>query len=276
MPYVRELVAQRAHHPARELLLDRGDRCTRPARRGGSPRSSARRAEVRRRPRRSRLSSIATSWPSRRMLSTVTSVEGIEAPLAIELEIAVWTMRHALLDADDVVERSPSRSVVEVHLEPAPSRGALAHQPDPAARPLGPEHAGLVAEDDRRRRVAAGDHARDHVGVVLVGVHRGSEKLTCGDGRHARRRGRSSRRWIILSTSCRQSKIQRLSMPCLASVRIQSSTIESGVTPMPDDAVGARAGAQGRVRQRGADRVEALPRVLVVVADHAPRRSSCR
>ena len=72
----------------------------------------------------------------------------------------------------------------------------------------------------------------------------------------------------MFSTSCRQSKIQRLSIPCLARVWIQSSTIESGVTFMPTIAVGAGAGAQGRVGQRGADRVEALPRVLLAEADH--------
>ena len=37
----------------------------------------------------------------------------------------------------------------------------------------------------------------------------------------------------MFSASCRQSKIQRLSIPCLARVLIQSSTIESGVTFMP-------------------------------------------
>src|ERR1700753_3902480 len=38
---------------------------------------------------------------------------------------------------------------------------------------------------------------------------------------------------IMFSASCRQAEIQKLPMPCLARVRAQSSTIESGVTFMP-------------------------------------------
>ena len=58
-------------------------------------------------------------------------------------------------------------------------------------------------------------------------------KFTWGDGAMPASRAILAATSSILSTSCRQSKIQKLWMPCFASVRIQSSMIESGVMPMP-------------------------------------------
>jgi hypothetical protein len=58
------------------------------------------------------------------------------------------------------------------------------------------------------------------------------EKFTCGDGASPASRAILAT-LSIWSTLWRQSKIQRLPMPCLPSVSTQSFTIESGVIPMP-------------------------------------------
>ena len=198
-----------------------------------------------RRPRRSASRRCATSWPSRRRLSTVTSVEGIERPLASERDAGVDDP-DPRLDPDEVVEGGHRRCVlwkcISSGIPPAAARSRVSEIQRRARRASTP-----ASSPSTIVTPAPAGEQREHVGVVVVGVDRGLEKMTCGEGAAAGFAAIFATMRSICAMLCRQSKIQRLSMPCLASERIQSSTIESGVEAHADDAVGAGARAQGRV-----------------------------
>ncbi len=175
-----------------------------------------------------------------------------------------------MLDADLVVQRPHRGLVVEVQLQRDAVR-MLLHEPDPPARAVGVQDAGLVAEDDRVGH-AGGGHALHEGDVVLVGVHRREAEVDLRRGDHARDLGdlRDVQHLVHVVQAVEDPEAADAVLGERADPQLDDRMRRDAHA---DDAVGARARPQDRARQRGVDRVEVGPWVALQVADeHLERR----
>src|SRR6185437_14700087 len=146
-------------------------------------------------------------------------------------------------------------------------------QPDPPARALGLEHAGLVAENDRGWDVRVGERL-DHLRVVLVGVDRRQAEV------HLRGGSEAGVARLLRHVEHLGGVVQAVEDP-----EALDTVLGERADPQLDDRVGGdahahhavapRARSQNGVGERRSDGVEPLPRVLAVVSDlHLERRAA--